>query len=232
MKKEHGLRPNVKHYACVVDLLARAGRLVEAENLILKSGFENIPEIWRALLSACRIHKDWVTGKRIAEKVIDLEPKAASSYVLLYNIYLDARMEKSALEVRELMKVRGIKKEPGLSWIEVENKVHSFVVGDTSHPMSQIIYAKLGRMLEKLRETGYANEKVANHHSEKLAVTFGIISLPKLAPIRVMKNLRVCQDCHTTMKLLSKVENREIILRDPIRFHHFREGSCSCSDYW
>jgi putative heme iron utilization protein len=71
-----------------------------------------------------------------------------------------------------------------------------------------------------------------NCHSDKLAVAFGMIHLPQSAPIRVMKNLRVCRDCHLTMKLISKSESREIILRDAIRFHHFRDGSCSCGDYW
>ncbi|GAU49610.1 hypothetical protein TSUD_286520 [Trifolium subterraneum] len=96
---------------------------------------------------------------------------------------------------------------------------------------------QLGEMLAKIKKISFDNEKFPlgvsetehsgangmNHHSEKLAVTFGIISLPKSAPVRVMKNLRVCSDCHTTMKLISKLEKREIILRDTIRFHHFKD---------
>lgn len=246
MKEDYGITTNEKHCASVVDLLSRAGRLVDAEHFILNSGFENNPVMWRALLSACRVYKDAATGKRAAERVIELEPQAASSYVLLHNIFTDAGIELPATKIRELMKDRGVKKEPGLSWIEVDNKVHSFVVGDRSHPMSQKIYKKLEEMLEKIRKIGYVDERfvscmskvdfkgrsVVNHHSEKLAVTYGIISLPTLAKVKVMKNLRVCHDCHTTMKFFSKVEKREIILRDPIRFHHFREGSCSCKDYW
>ncbi|PNY13234.1 pentatricopeptide (PPR) repeat protein [Trifolium pratense] len=143
------------------------------------------------------------------------------------------------------MQDRGVKKEPGISWIEAGNMVHIFLVDDRSHPMSELIYSRLGEMLAKIKKIISNNEKLPlaisetersgaynrmNHHSEKLAVTFGIISLPKSAPIRVMKNIRVCSDCHITMKLISKLEKREIILRDAIRFHH--KGLCSCNDYW
>ncbi|XP_019426761.1 PREDICTED: pentatricopeptide repeat-containing protein At3g13880-like isoform X1 [Lupinus angustifolius] len=246
MKNDYGIAANVKHSACIVDLLGRAGRLQDAQNFIFDSGFEDDPVIWRALLGACRVHKDTVMGKHVAKRVIELEPHAAASYVLLYNIYDDAGNEKPASEVRKLMQDRGVKKEPGISWIEVGNKVHTFLVDDRSHEMSQLIYSRLEEMLVKINKISFNNEKLLlgiseaqlsgtigmNHHSEKLAVTFGIISLPKSAPVRVMKNLRVCSDCHTTMKLISKVEKREIILRDTIRFHHFKEGSCSCKDYW
>ncbi|KAM3742953.1 hypothetical protein ACB098_07G107400 [Castanea mollissima] len=246
MKKDKSMTVNVRHCACIVDLLGRAGKLVDAENFILNSGFEEDPVMWRALLSACRVYKDTVTGKRVAERVIDLDPQGSASYVLLYNIYNDAGINLPATKIRELMNDRGVKKEPGLSWIEVGNKVHCFVVGDCSHPMSQVIYARLEQMMKRMEKLGYIEGRpissisepklnastVMNYHSEKLAVTYGILCLPASAPVRVMKNLRVCQDCHTMMKFLSRVEKREIILRDSIRFHHFREGTCSCGDYW
>ncbi|KAK3227069.1 hypothetical protein Dsin_006931 [Dipteronia sinensis] len=95
--------------------------------------------MWRSLLSACRVYKDTVTAKHATEKVIELKPQEDASYVLLNNNFVDAGIELPALEVRQLMKDEGIKKEPGLSWIEVGNKIYSFVVGDRSHPMSHII---------------------------------------------------------------------------------------------
>ncbi|WCJ44234.1 Tetratricopeptide repeat (TPR)-like superfamily protein [Euphorbia peplus] len=245
MWKDYRIKPNVRHCVCVVDLLSRAGKLLDAESLILNSGFEDNPVMWRPLLSACRFYKNTITGERVAEKVIELEPLGSSSHILLYNIYMDAGMKLHATKVREVMKNEGVKKEPGQSWIEVGNQIHSFVAGDISHPLNLAIRKKLEEMLEKIRKVGYVDKKVSrtpeaevsgtsvvNNHSEKLAVTFGIITLPPSAPVKVMKNLRVCVDCHTTMKLISKVEGREIILRDPLRFHHFREGSCSCKDYW
>ncbi|CAM8901081.1 unnamed protein product [Rhodiola kirilowii] len=246
MKTDHGIIPNVKHSSCVVDLLGRAGRLAEAENFIKQSDFHNNAIIWRALLAACRVHKNIATGQRVAETVIKLEPQAAASYVLLYNIYADAGKEVSAGKVRDMMTERRVKKEPGLSWIEIGSTVHSFVAGDHSHPKSHAIYQKLEEMLLKMEETVQTEKPVmdsfglkidrkvtiTNCHSEKLAVACGLIYLPPSAPVRVMKNLRTCQDCHTTMKFISKLEKRELIIRDAIRFHRFREGLCSCNDYW
>ncbi|CAK8573299.1 unnamed protein product [Lathyrus sativus] len=246
MKKDYGIAANVKHSACIVDLLGRAGMLEEAQRFIIDSGFEDDPVMWRSLLGACKVHKDTHMGKHIADRVIELEPHEAASYVLLYNIYNDAGKKKRALEVRKLMQDRGVKKEPGISWIEVGNTVHTFLVDDRSHPTSELIYSRLAEILGKIKKISFDDEKLPlgisetehsgavkmNHHSEKLAVTFGIMSLPKSAPVRVMKNLRVCSDCHTTMKHISIVEKREIILRDAIRFHHFKDGLCSCKDYW
>ncbi|KAL5778819.1 hypothetical protein ACOSQ2_009556 [Xanthoceras sorbifolium] len=160
MHKDHGMTIDVKHHACVVDILARAGRLADAEKFILKSGLEDSPVMWRSLLSACRVYKDTITAKHAAEKVIELEPQEAASYVLLNNIYVDAGIDLPASEVRELMKDRGIKKEPGLSWIEVGNKIHSFVVGDRSHPMSHMLYDRLETMLEKIKKTSYVDDEI------------------------------------------------------------------------
>ncbi|GKB33712.1 pentatricopeptide repeat-containing protein [Tanacetum coccineum] len=233
MKRDYNITPTEKHCACIVDLFGRAGRLSDAKSFITNSSFSHAPVMWRSLLSSCRIHKNMEIGKHVAERLIELDPQSSSSYVLLYNIYDDAKMQPQATKIRDLMTDRRIKKEPGLSWIEVGNRVHSFLVGDKSHPQSEIIYEKLDDMLHKIKKFGYVDERLTvNHHSEKLAVTLGLLILPLSAPVRVMKNLRVCQDCHNVMKLISKVEKREIVLRDPIRFHRFRDGICTCGDYW
>jgi hypothetical protein len=178
-------------------------------------------------------------------RIMELEPSSSASYVILYNMYLDAGELSLASKTRDLMKERGVKKEPGLSWIELRSGVHSFVAGDKSHSESNAIYAKLAEMLSRIEKSELTDnvstessdissreQNLIGCHSEKLAVAFGMIHLPQSAPIRVMKNLRVCRDCHSTMKLLSRSENREITLRDAIRFHHFRGGSYSCGDYW
>ncbi|KAL0540520.1 hypothetical protein IC582_020528 [Cucumis melo] len=243
MEKDYKMKLHVKHCVCVVDLLGRAGRLVDAESLILRLGFEHEPVMWRALLSACRIHKDTFTAQRVAQKVIELEPLASASYVLLYNIYMDAGNKLAASKVRKLMEDQKIKKEPGLSWIQIGNKVYSFVSGDRSHENSERIYAKLDEMLARTKRLDSAKDALGykieheyltnvNYHSEKLAVAFGVLHLAESAPVRVMKNLRICLDCHMTMKLFSIVEKRELILRDSVRFHHFKDGLCSCGDYW
>ncbi|KVH87428.1 hypothetical protein Ccrd_025338 [Cynara cardunculus var. scolymus] len=75
-------------------------------------------------------------------------------------------------------------------------------------------------------------EGVLAHHSEKLVIAFGLLSTAQGSCIDVVKNLRVCDDCPVVLKLISKIYNRKIIVRDRNRFHHFVSGSCSCKDYW
>ncbi|KAK9994742.1 hypothetical protein SO802_024445 [Lithocarpus litseifolius] len=224
----------MKGYGIAPNHITFLGVLTACSHGVLVKGlrfFENMKKDY------CMAVNDTVTGKRVAERVIELEPQGSTSYVLLYNIYNDAGINLPATKIRELMKDRGVKKELGLSWIEVGNEVQCFVVGDRSHPMSQVIYACLEEMMKTIEKLVYIEEMpissisepklnastVMNYHSEKLAVTYGILSLPASAPVKVMKNLRVFQDCHTMMKFLSRVEKREIILRDSIHFHHFRE---------
>ncbi|KAL0403499.1 UNVERIFIED_CONTAM: putative pentatricopeptide repeat-containing protein [Sesamum radiatum] len=148
--------------------------------------------------------------------------------------------------VRSIMKESGIQKVRGYSWIEIDGIVHEFLVGDTYHPMSDKIYGKLMELAKELRAAGYVpttefvlfdiEEEEKEHflgcHSEKLALAFGLICTKADAVIRIVKNLRVCGDCHTAIKLISKITGREIIVRDTNRFHHFVDGSCSCRDYW
>jgi hypothetical protein len=76
-------------------------------------------------------------------------------------------------------------------------------------------------------------EAVLAQHSERLAIAFGLIATPKGSPLLIIKNLRVCGDCHLVIKLIAKIEEREIVVRDSNRFHHFSsDGVCSCGDFW
>ena len=231
MKRDYNLEPNAKHYAAMVDLLGRAGKLSEAEDLIMSSGFDFDPVIWKALLGSCRLHADVTRAAQVAKKVSELDPSESSSYVLLYNIYLNAGEKSLADNTRNQMKRLGVKKEPGLSWIVIGAKVHSFSASCKSHSRSEEIYLKLKDLIFDMKNV-VEDEVVENFHSERLAVVLGMMDLPKSAPIRVMKNLRICGDCHTFMKLLSSRERREIVLRDPFRFHRIIGGLCSCGDYW
>lgn len=86
--------------------------------------------------------------------------------------------------------------------------------------------------LHAVNDFGEYKEQSLWYHSEKLALAFGLISVPVDAPIRIKKNLRTCGDCHTVMKFASEIFTREIIVRDINRFHQFSNGSCSCGDYW
>ncbi|CAM6096132.1 unnamed protein product [Calypogeia fissa] len=246
MSRDYGIKPTVEHYTCMVDLLGRAGQLEEAKLIISEMPVEPDGIIWRALLGACRTYSNVELGELAAKELFKAEPNDSSAYVLLSNIYAAAgKWEKVSL-VRSVMQDRGVRKEPGCSWIEVDNKVHEFVVGDTSHPEAKEIYTELNKLTESLKAEGYIpdtqfvlqnipeedKELALCSHSEKLAVAYGLMHIPRGQPILVYKNLRVCSDCHTATKLISKVTGREIIARDAIRFHHFKDGVCSCGDYW
>jgi hypothetical protein len=79
---------------------------------------------------------------------------------------------------------------------------------------------------------GEQREDSLQYHSDKLAIVLGMISLSGGKAIRIRKNIRICGDCHIFAKLLTKMEQRTIMIRDPIRYHHFQDGVCSCGDYW
>ncbi|KAK9273103.1 hypothetical protein L1049_017910 [Liquidambar formosana] len=246
MYTNYGIEPEIEHYSCLVDALGRAGLVREAEKLIVSMPFEASASMYRALLGACRVQGDTETGKRVAEQLLASEPFDSSAYVLLSNIYAATNRWDDVTDARKLMKRKNVKKDPGFSWIDVKNKVHLFVVDDRSHPQAEIIYDKLEELITKIREEGYApdtdfvlldveqeeKERALYYHSEKLAIAFGLISTPPFTTIRIIKNLRVCGDCHNAVKYISKVYGREIVLRDANRFHRFRDGSCSCGDYW
>lgn len=246
MNHTYSLTPAIEHYGCMVDLLGRAGLLDEAHKLIKSMPMEANAIVWGALLGGCRVHKNTQLAEKVLERLIVLEPWNASNYVLLSNIYSVNRRWGDAERIRSGMIERGIKKTPGCSWIEVDGVVNEFLVGDKSHPLSDKIYAKLDELSKELKAAGFVpttefvlfdiedeeKEHFLGCHSEKLAIAFALICTAPNHVIRVVKNLRVCGDCHAAIKLISKITSREIIVRDNNRFHCFIGGSCSCNDYW
>eukprot|EP00253_Pinus_taeda_P001206 PITA_01206 len=246
MIQDYNITPMTEHYACMVDLIGRAGHLDEAIDFINKMPIEVDAMVWRTLLSACRVHGNVELGKHAAEHILELEPQDSAAYVLLSNIYSAAGQWDDRAKVRKLMEDRRVKKETGYTWIEVNGKVHTFVARDRSHSHTTEIYSMLEQLYGQMKGAGYVpdtnfvlhdvaeeqKEYFLFHHSEKLAIAFGIISTPPRTPIQIVKNLRVCGDCHNATKFISKILEREIVVRDANRFHHFRDGLCSCGDYW
>eukprot|EP01018_Ginkgo_biloba_P017192 Gb_07106 [translate_table: standard] len=246
MSRDYHITPAVEHYCCMVDLLGRAGLLKEAQDLIYKMPVKPDAALWGSLLGACRIHNNIELGEHVAELLFELDPQNTAPYVLLSNIYAATGRWDAIENVRKMMRDRGVTKKPGCSWIEVNNKVYTFLVGDRSHPEVEEIYAELERLSGQMREAGYVpntrfvlqdveeeqKEHILCHHSEKLAIVFGLINTPPGTPVRIVKNLRVCGDCHSATKFMSKIVEREIVVRDANRFHHFKDGKCSCGDYW
>lgn len=246
MEDTHGVTPGPAHYSCVIDLLGRAGRLKEAEEFIRSMPFEPNAFGWCSFLAACRIHHDMERGKFAAVRLLKMEPENSGAHVLLSNIYAKGHQWDEVKSVRRLMKDGNVKKLPGYSWVDVDNKTHVFGADDWSHPRKEDIDKKLDSLLDEITEAGYIpctdsisleveesiKVKLLHRHSERIAIAFALISMPSGKPIIIKKNIRVCLDCHLAIKLISKVTKRKIIVRDNSRFHHFVDGSCSCGDYW
>ncbi|KAL4034158.1 hypothetical protein IC575_007284 [Cucumis melo] len=246
MLESYGITPGEDHYARMVDLFCRAGMFSYARNVIDTMPSKPGAPVWEALLAGCRIHGNVDLGIEAAEQLFQLMPQHDGAYVLLSNMYADVGRWNDVAKVRKLMRDQAVRKEPACSWIEVENKVHVFMVDDDVHPEVLSVYRYLEQLGLEMKKLGYIpdtkfvlhdmeyeqKEHALSTHSEKLAVGFGIMKLPPGATVRVFKNIRICGDCHNAFKFMSKVASREIIVRDRKRFHHFKNGECSCRDYW
>ncbi|KAJ7949419.1 Pentatricopeptide repeat-containing protein [Quillaja saponaria] len=245
MKKDYGLEPAMDHYGAMVDLLGRAGRLDEAWNFIQKMPIKPGITVFGAMLGACKMHKNVELGEKAANKLFELNPDEGGYHVLLANIYASASMWEKVARVRTTMEKEGLQKTPGCSLVELRNEVHSFYSGSTNHPQSKRIYAFLEALRDKIKAAGYVpdtnsihdvedhvKEQLLSSHSEKLAIAFGLLNTSPGTTIHIRKNLRVCGDCHNATKYISLVTDREIVVRDMHRFHHFKNGRCSCGDYW
>ncbi|KAF9591105.1 hypothetical protein IFM89_001449 [Coptis chinensis] len=241
MVRVHKLEPNVKHYGCMVDLLGRAGLLKEAEELIESMPIPPDVATWGALLGACKKHGNTQMAERVGKKLIEVQPGNDGFHVLLSNVYASKGRWDEVIEIRDIMKHQGVVKTPGCSLIEINGVVHEFLAGDSTHPRLKEIENMLDEMAQRIKNKGYApdtnevsldindeeKETSLSRHSEKLAIAFGIMSTSPPTPIRIMKNLRICGDCHTAAMAISRAYGREIIVRDRHRFHHFKDGSCS-----
>ncbi|XP_057514892.1 pentatricopeptide repeat-containing protein DOT4, chloroplastic-like [Actinidia eriantha] len=236
--------PQVAHYALMVALLARSGLFDEAKTFIEERNLAQHAEVLRALLDGCRIYQNTKTGKRVIEQLCDLEPLNADNYVLLSNWYAHNAKWDMVNELKETITDMGLRPRIAYSWIEFQNKVHSFETGDVSHPRSEKIYWELQSLMKKLDEEGFRpksdfslhdineeRECMPIGHSEMLAISLGLVSTQAGTTIRVAKNLRMCRSCHDSTRFISKLVDREIIIKDQSCFHHFKDGFCSCGDF-
>lgn len=244
----HELRvePMMEHYGCMVDLLCRADLFEEAYSFVDAMPLMPNSIIWRTLLVGCKSNGSLDKAEIIAEKLLELEPLNAENYVLLSNLYASSSQWEKVSYMRKKMKDNGVKVVPGCSSIEVDGFLHEFVVGDESHPEMKEIRKVLREITERVQLAGHApwtsavlhdvgeeeKEIALCEHSERLAIAFGLLKTKAPVPIRVVKNLRVCSDCHEVTKIISKAYDREIIVRDRVRFHQFVNGTCSCNDFW
>eukprot|EP00250_Pteridium_aquilinum_P008230 c17787_g1_i1 orf=1546-5700(-) len=241
MRDEHGLEPTVEHYNCIVDLLGRNGYISEAKDLIDTLPYRADIVAWTSLLGSCKIHKNLTTGQQCFDY---LKNKGATGYVLMSSIFAQLGMQADSENVELIRRHEKMWKKPGKASIEIHNHVHEFAVGDNTHSQTNEIHAKLkslnlrsyGNQLPSLDITPESlvdegKEGASCGHCEKLAVALGLLCLPQGTAIRVTKNLRVCSDCHNDVKMISKIESREIIIVDSKCVHQFRDGICCCNGY-
>lgn len=240
MVQDHGIAPSIKHFTCMVDLLGRSGCLDEAERMLRETPFESEAVGWVTLLSACKNHNDIQRGQRCFDRLILLEPESARAYALLASIYASAGRWADVGKLESLRKSAGAAKKPGKACIEVKSRVLEFTVGEERADVS----LRLRSANSKLKRSGHVPQtelvlkSVSNHekedvlcgHAEKLALAYGLLNTPDGTPLLVTKNLRMCNDCHASTKVMSRLEKREIVVRDAHRVHRFQDGSCSCLD--
>ncbi|URD83465.1 Pentatricopeptide repeat-containing protein [Musa troglodytarum] len=137
MRRDYALEPKVQHYACMIDILGRAGQLEEALNLIRSMPIEANDVVWRSLLSACRNHRNVGMGRKLMKGLTQGGAWDSSTCVLLSNLYAGVGMWGDARKVRTMMREKELKKVPGCSWIELDGIVHEFVVGDYLCPRAK-----------------------------------------------------------------------------------------------
>lgn len=242
MSRDFKVEPRAMHYACMIELLGRAGLLDEAFALIQDAPFPPTVNMWAALLRACRVHKNLVLGKFAAAEIYRMEPEKLSDYVVLLNIYKGSGMLKEAAGVLQTLKRRGLKMGPVCTWIEINKQPHDFVSGGIQ---AEGMEEKMVELMAEISKHGYVHgekfvlpdvdereQRELVFHSEKVAIAFGLINTSSSTGLQLVQSHRICLDCHNAIKLIALVTGREFTLRDASRFHRFKDGTCSCGDYW
>ncbi|CAN4083643.1 unnamed protein product [Withania somnifera] len=238
--------PNQKHYACVVDLLGRAGRLNDAYSVIRNMHLQPGVDVYGALLGACKAYGNIELGVEVSQRLFELKPHDAGYYILISNIYALSGNLEGVKSTRSFLRSKTLKKDPGLSSIEINGAVYTFMASEKVHPLYPEISRFLTDLIFRIQEEGYVpdlksvyqdmaedlKKDILYHHSEKLAIAFGLMRTKPGTIIRVTKNLRACDDCHSSCKYISKVFGRTLVIKDKNRFHVFHGGNCSCGDNW
>lgn len=246
MKQHYDIDPGIEHYGCMIDLIGRTGNLHQAKKYIEEMPLVPTARIWGSLLTASRNNKNIEFAEYAGKHILLLKHDNTGCYLLLCNMYADAGRWEDVERIKTFMKKERLGKTIGQSTVEINSKYYGFINQDKSHGESSLIDEVLDILLRQIGEDIYVysknrfrpdnvvekREKLPERHSVRLAIAFGLISTTVGKSILVRKNVRMCEGCHNAAKSISKVTNREIIVGDPKVFHHFRDGQCSCADYW
>lgn len=245
MQQDYNINLQIEHYGCMVDLLGRTGDLNKAESFIREMPHFPTARIWGSLLVGSKNARNIELAETTAERILALGHDNTGCYVLLSNMYAEAKRWEDVDRVRALMRKEGLEKTRGCSVVEFNNMSCSFFNNDTSHIETNTIRVVLDILSQKIGERIHSagikfkpqdklrtKASLPSSHSVRLAICFGLISTAVGTPILVKKNIRICDDCHHAIKLICKVTRREIIVGDSRIYHHFRDGLCCCGDYW
>uniref|UniRef100_A0A1J3EET1 Pentatricopeptide repeat-containing protein n=1 Tax=Noccaea caerulescens TaxID=107243 RepID=A0A1J3EET1_NOCCA len=236
--------PALEHCSAMVSLYGRSNRLEEALQFIQEMNVQSETPIWESFLTGCRIHGDIDLAIHAAENLFSLEPDNPSTENLVSQIYALGTKLGRSLEGKKPRKENLLQKPLGQSCIEVRNSIYTFTTGDQSKLCTDVLYPWVEKMCRLDDRSDQYNgelwiedegrEATCGIHSEKFAMAFGLISSSRGGPktIRILKNLRMCRDCHDTAKYISKRYGCDILLEDTRCLHHFKNGDCSCKDYW
>ncbi|KAK8569563.1 hypothetical protein V6N13_046613 [Hibiscus sabdariffa] len=231
MSEVYDIVPQLDHYVHLVDILGQGGRLEEALEVIQTLPYRANALIYKTLLRSCKAHGNILLAEDMAKRGLELDPSDPAFYILLANLYEDSGRGDLVERTLKMMREKQLRKNPSQSWVEIQNNVHPFVAGERSHPQTNEIYEKIESFETELKKHGYHLGMVTRdsyHHSEKLAVAFGLLNTPSKAPIHIIKNNSICRDCHGFIKFITHLVDREIIVREGNRLHSFRKGECSC----
>ncbi|UJR24038.1 hypothetical protein I4U23_027003 [Adineta vaga] len=240
-------------YTAMIDCLSRSFLFDEAKQLIEKYESDQPPYLpmHMSLLSGARNRNDISLARQTVQRMRELFHNAdkflVSASILFTNTLASTGELEEASQIRWNMTQSGAKKQIGLSWTEYNGEIVQFHVQDRSHPRTSELYDELNRLEKELIEHGHkfdarwitrplmpdaTVQSVLNSHSERLALAYNFIQRPVPSRIQIVKNLRICGDCHGAIKLISKIRRCEIIVRDANRIHHFADGKCSCDDHF
>ncbi|KAJ3670815.1 hypothetical protein LUZ60_008241 [Juncus effusus] len=236
MEENYKIAPTMQTYNSIVDMLGQAGYLEEALEFIEQMSLEPSMEIWETLMRLSILNGHVDLGKRCISIIETLDPSK-----------LDEKSKLGFIPINplDLEREKAKQKKTGTGLLG-HTTAREYRAGDRSDPESDKIYALLRQLSSQMKEMGHipdtrfvlhdidqeSKEEALLAHSERLAAAYAFMTSPPRAPIRIIKNLRCCGDCHNALKLISTIVGREITARDAKRFHCFKNGVCTCNDYW
>ncbi|CAH2051749.1 unnamed protein product [Thlaspi arvense] len=219
MRNEYGITPRTEHYLGLLDVLGKCGYLVESEQYIHELPFEPSADFWEAMRSYAKLHGD-INLEDFAEELsmIELDP---SSKAVIKKV--PTPPPNSLKETSMIANKNRILEFRNPSFYKDKAKEMAIKKGPVYVPETRWVMHDIDEE---------AKGEALLHHGERLAIAYGLMNTPARKSLTIIKNIRVCGDCHNFIKIMSKMVGRELIVRDNKRFHHFKDGKCSCGDYW